>query len=84
MNKLIIKGTYHNEGTFNFTKLYLVSKTENNTGITLCDTRGHLKMNQNEKQQFIILLDGNVKEGFKIEQRKERDPFALWEFWKKD
>ena len=84
MNKLIIKGTYHNEGTLNFTKLYLVSKTENNTGITLCDTRGHFKMNQNEKEQFKILLDGNVKDGFKIEQRKDRDPFALWEFWKKD
>ena len=84
MNKLIIRGTYHNEGTLNFTKLYLVVKTENNTGITLCDTRGHMKMNQNEKEQFKIMLDGKVKDGVKIEQKKERDPLSLWEFWKRD
>jgi predicted AAA+ superfamily ATPase len=84
MNKLIIRGTYHNEGTLNFTKLYLVVKTDKNTGITLCDTRGHLKMNQNEKEQFKIMLDGNVKDGVKIEQKKERDPLSLWEFWKRD
>ena len=84
MNKLIIRGTYHNEGTLNFTKLYLVLKTEKNTGITLCDTRGHFKMNQYEKEQFKILLDGQVKDGVKIEQRKERNPFSLWEFWKRD
>ena len=84
MNKLIIRGTFRNEGTLNFTKLYLVVKTDNNTGITICDTRGHLKMNQNEKEQFKILLEGNVKDGVKIEQRTERDPFSLWEFWKRD
>ena len=84
MNKLIIRGTYHNEGTLNFTKLYLVVKTDNNTGITLCDTRGHMKMNQNEKEQFKIMLDGKVKDGVKIEQKKERDPLSLWEFWKRD
>ena len=84
MNKLIIRGTYHNEGTLNFTKLYLVAKTDKNTGITLCDTRGHLKMNQNEKEQFKIMLDGKVKDGVKIEQKKERDPLSLWEFWKRD
>ena len=84
MNKLIIRGKYQNEGTLNFTKLYLVLKTKTNSGITLCDTRGHFKMNQYEKEQFKILLDGNVKDGVKIEQRKERDPFSLWEFWKRD
>ena len=84
MNKLIIRGKYQNEGTLNFTKLYLVLKTKTNSGITLCDTRGHFKMNQYEKEQFKILLDGKVKDGVKIEQRKERDPFSLWEFWKRD
>ena len=39
-------------------------------------------MNENEKEQFKIILDGKVKDGVKIEQRKNRDPFALWEFWK--
>ena len=84
MNKLIIRGNYRNEGTLNFTKLYLVVKTNKNTGITLCDTRGHFKMNQYEKEQFKIILEGNVKDGVKIEQKKERDPLSLWEFWKKD
>ena len=84
MNKLIIRATYRNEGTLNFTKLYLVSKTDNNTGITLCDTRGHFKMNQYEKEQFKVILEGNVKDGVKIEQKKDRDPFSLWEFWKRD
>ena len=84
INKLIIRGNYRNEGTLNFTKLYLVVKTDNNTGITICDTRGHFKMNQNEKEQFKIMLEGNIKDGAKIEQRKERDPLALWEFWKRD
>ena len=82
-NKLKIKNVYHNEGTLNFTKLYLVEETNNSSGIILCDTRGHFKMNENEKEQFKIILDGRVRDGMKIEQRVNRDPFALWEFWKK-
>ena len=83
MNKLKIKNIYHNEGTINFTQLHLVEETANSSGIILCDTRGHFKMNDNEKEQFKIILDGKVKDGVKIEQRENRDPFALWEFWKK-
>ena len=82
-NKLKIKNVYHNEGTLNFTKLHLVEETNNSSGIILCDTRGHFKMNENEKEQFKIILDGRVRDGMKIEQRENRDPFALWEFWKK-
>ena len=82
-NKLKIKNMYHNEGTINFTKLHLVEETSNSSGIILCDTRGHFKMNENEKEQFKIILDGKVKDGMKIEQRENRDPFSLWEFWKK-
>ena len=82
-NKLKIKNVYHNEGTINFTKLHLVEETLNSSGIILCDTRGHFKMNENEKEQFKIILDGKVKDGMKIEQRENRDPFSLWEFWKK-
>ena len=40
-------------------------------------------MNENEKEQFKIILDGRVKDGVFVEQRNTRDPFALWEFWKK-
>ena len=82
-NKLKIKNIYHNEGTINFTQLHLVEESQNSSGIILCDTRGHFKMNENEKEQFKIILDGKVKDGMKIEQRENRDPFALWEFWKK-
>jgi GTPase SAR1 family protein len=82
-NKLKIKSTYHNEGTLNFTQLHLVEETDNSSGIILCDTRGHFKMNENEKEQFKIILDGKVRDGMRIEQRENRDPFALWEFWKK-
>ena len=82
-NKLKIKSRYHNEGTLNFTRLHLVEETDNSIGIILCDTRGHFKMNENEKEQFKIILDGKVRDGMLIEQRENRDPFALWEFWKK-
>jgi hypothetical protein len=60
-----------------------VEETDNSSGIILCDTRGHFKMNENEKEQFKIILDGKVRDGMLIEQRENRDPFALWEFWKK-
>ena len=84
MKKLIIKDTYHNEGTLLFSKLHLKEENNNSSGFILCDTRGHIKMNDNEKEQFKILLDGNVKDDILIEQRSQRNPLALWEFWKKD
>ena len=83
MTKLKIKDVHHNEGTLNFTKLHLVEETKNSSGIFLCDTRGHVNMNENEKEQFKIILDGKVKDGVFIQQRNTRNPFALWEFWKK-
>ena len=83
MTKLKIKDVHHNEGTLNFTKLHLVEETKNSSGIILCDTRGHVNMNENEKEQFKIILDGKVKDGVFIQQRNKRNPFALWEFWKK-
>ena len=86
LNKLIIKGKYYNEGTTNFTKLFLVPTNKNNktSGITLCDTRGHTRMDDLEWEQFKILLEGNIKDGVNITQRKKRTPELLWEFWKKD
>ena len=84
MKKLIIKDTFHNEGTLCFSRLHLKEENNNSSGLILCDTRGHIKMNDNEKEQFKILLDGNVKDNTLIEQRNERNPLALWEFWKKD
>jgi GTPase SAR1 family protein len=82
LNKLKIKDVHHNEGTLKFSQFHFVEETNNSSGIILCDTRGHFRMNENEKEQFKIILDGKVRDGTKIEQRKNRDPFALWEFWK--
>ena len=82
-NKLKIKSIYQNEGTINFTQLFLVEETKTSSGIILCDTRGHFRMNEREREQFKIILDGKVKDGMKVEQRENRDPFSLWEFWKK-
>ena len=84
INKLVIKNNFENEGTLYFNKLHLKEETKISSGIIICDTRGHIKMNDNEKEQFKILLDGNVKEGIKVEQRLERNYLNLWEFWKKD
>ena len=84
INKLVIKNNYENEGTLYFNKLHLKEETKISSGIIICDTRGHIKMNDNEKEQFKILLNGNVKEGIKVEQRLERNYLNLWEFWKKD
>ena len=84
MKKLIIKNEFQNEGTLLFTRLHLKEQNEQSSGIILCDTRGHIRMDETEREQFKILLNGNVKDGVKIEQRTERNPIALWEFWKKD
>ena len=82
--KLIIKSSYQNEGTVHFTKLYLKEETSSTSGIVVCDTRGHINMNEYETEQFKIIIDGQVKDNAIIEQRKERNPYNLWEFWKKD
>ena len=84
INKLVIKNNFENEGTLYFNKLHLKEETKISSGIIICDTRGHIKMNDNEKEQFKILLNGNVKEGIKVEQKLERNYLNLWEFWKKD
>ena len=85
MKRLVIKGKYQNEGTLFFTQLHLVEQhTRANSGIILCDTRGHVKMNEDETEQFKVMIEGKVKDGMLIKQRTERNPFALWEFWKKD
>ena len=41
-------------------------------------------MDDTEREQFKVLLNGNIKDGVKLEQRTERNPLALWEFWKRD
>ena len=84
MKKLIIKSELQNEGTLCFTRLHLKEQNESSSGIILCDTRGHIRMDESEREQFKILLNGNIKDGVKLEQRTERNPLALWEFWKKD
>lgn len=84
MNKLVIKNTYENEGTLCFTRLFLKEEQENSSGIIVCDTRGHIRMNEEEKEQFKVMIEGKVKDNVEIKQRVERNPLSLWEFWKKD
>lgn len=84
MSKLIIKDTFQNEGTVQFTQLHLKEANQNSSGIMICDTRGHIRMNENEKEQFKLMIEGKVKENMVIEQKKQRDSFKFWEFWKKD
>jgi hypothetical protein len=84
VNKLIIKNKDENEGTLCFTRLHLKEETNQTSGIILCDTRGHILMNNEEKEQFRVIMEGRVKEGYQVMQDKKRNPFLLWEFWKKD
>ena len=86
ISKLIIKGKYHNEGTINFTKFYLVEsdKKLKKSGIILYDTRGHRRMDDKESEQFKIMIEGNIKDGVNVEQKKNREAKLFWEFWKKD
>ena len=86
ISKLIIKGKYHNEGTLNFSKFFLVEGDKNlkKSGINIYDTRGHKKMDDLEGEQFKLLIQGNIKDGADVTQKKNRDAKLLWEFWKKD
>lgn len=84
LNKLIIKDTFQNEGTLCFTQLHLKEETNTSSGIVVCDTRGHIQMNESEKEQFKVIIEGKCKSDVSVSQKKERDPMLLWEFWKKD
>lgn len=84
INKLIIKETDQNEGTLCFTRLHLKEESNNSSGIVICDTRGHIWMNESEKEQFKVIIEGKVKDDIEIKQEENRSPLLLWEFWKKD
>jgi energy-coupling factor transporter ATP-binding protein EcfA2 len=84
VSKLIIKGTTQNEGTLCFCRLHLKEESNESSGITICDTRGHIWMNEDELEQFKLIISGKVKDDKQIVQTKERNPLSLWEFWKKD
>lgn len=84
MSKLIVKDTDQNEGTLCFTRLHLKEESPQSSGIIVCDTRGHIWMNEEEKEQFKVIIEGKVKEDVEIKQNKERKAHLLWEFWKKD
>lgn len=84
VNKLIIKETDANEGTLCFTRLHLKEESSISSGILVCDTRGHILMNEMEKEQFKVIVEGKIKENIEIKQIQSRNPILLWEFWKKD
>jgi hypothetical protein len=80
----MIKETDENEGTLFFTRLHLKEESNLTSGIVICDNRGHILMNEMEKEQFKVIIEGNIKENIEIKQVPARNPILLWEFWKKD
>lgn len=84
VNKLIIKDRDQNEGTLCFTRLHLKEENPKSSGIIVCDTRGHIWMNEEEREQFKIIIEGKIKDDTEVVQNKNRNPLLLWEFWKKD
>lgn len=82
--KLIIKDTNENEGTLCFTRLHLKEESSTTSGLVICDTRGHIWMNDEEKEQVKVMIEGKAKDNTQIVQDKVRSPLLLWEFWKKD
>lgn len=84
IDRLIIKDSYENEGTICFQRMILKEQTDISTGIRICDTRGHLLMNNFEVQQFNLIVEGKVKDNSKVVQTSSRNPFLLWEFWKSE
>ncbi len=57
MEKLIIKSTSENEGTLCFTRLYLKEENETSSAIMICDTRGHIWMDEDEREQFKVMIE---------------------------
>ena len=81
VNKLVIKNQSENEGTMNFTKFYLKEESDDCSGIYICDTRGQIWMNDKEKEQVKVIMEGKVKDNSLVEQREYRNALILWEFW---
>jgi predicted AAA+ superfamily ATPase len=84
VNKLIIKDRDQNEGTLCFTRLHLKEENSQTSGIIVSDTRGHIWMNEEEREQFKVMIEGKIKDDTEVVQNKNRNPLLLWEFWKKD
>ncbi len=83
INKLIIRKKSVNESGLLLNLFHLVKESENNSGIIICDTRGHIKINNNEKGKFEIQLKGQIKDTTQLKQSIKRDQKFLWEFWSK-
>ena len=83
INKLLIRNKYKNEGALLFNQFHFVIETENNNGIMICDTRGHLKINNDEEEQNKILFNGEIRDDQQIQQIVNKNEKALIEFWKK-
>ena len=83
IDNIIIRKKNHDESPLLFTQYHLVKETENNSGIMICDTNGNLKMNDNEKEQYKIILDGQLKDCSQIEKNANKDKKSLFDFWKK-
>lgn len=85
--KMILKesGELNKTNTLNTNSNSLQTQMNNeSTGIRICDTRGHILMNKEEKEQFRLIVEGKVKDNTHVIQADNRNPLLLWEFWKND
>lgn len=48
------------------------------------DTRGQIWMDDREKEQLNVIIDGKVRDKSLVEQRNFRYAYLLWEFWKRE
>lgn len=93
---LVIRKLSQNEGTEKFTCLPLkpsqMSTVQSGRqeyryktlGVNLFDTRGQILMNEKEKKQLSMVIEGKIKNMSEVRQRDFRYAYLLWEFWKKD
>jgi energy-coupling factor transporter ATP-binding protein EcfA2 len=81
ITRMIIKKKDKKEDTLLFSQYNLVKETENNSGIMICDTSSHLKIDNNNRNK--ILLDGQLQDEEDLEKHINKNPKVLLEFWQK-
>ena len=80
ITRMVMRKKNNLEDSLIFSQFNLVKESDNNSGIMICDTSGHLKIENEENK----LLDSQLKDDEKIERNKNKNKEALLEFWKKD
>ena len=81
ITRMVIRKKDKKEDTLLFSQYNLVKESENNSGIMICDTSSHLKIDNNNENK--ILLDGQFHDEEELEKHINKNPKALLEFWQK-